>query len=91
MIAVHPKTGDNLKHKIRDMGYLFEKTDDSTSYPYYITPDDEAEGIEERVIGLDHPLLTDTFWPRPFRAALTVTGDIDCLTLGDFIRRFREG
>jgi peptidoglycan/xylan/chitin deacetylase (PgdA/CDA1 family) len=30
-------------------------------------------------------------WPEPYRAALAVTGDIDCLTLGDFVRRFREG
>jgi peptidoglycan/xylan/chitin deacetylase (PgdA/CDA1 family) len=29
-------------------------------------------------------------WPEPYKAALAVTGDIDCLTLGDFIRRFRE-
>ncbi len=91
MIGVHPAAGDSLKHTIRDMGYLIANSEDSTPYPYYVTPDDEAGEMEERILALDHPLLIDTYWPGPFKAALTVTGDIDCLTLGDFLRRFREG
>ncbi|MFH1313614.1 MAG: polysaccharide deacetylase family protein [Candidatus Eisenbacteria bacterium] len=91
VIGVHPKTGDDLRHKIRDMGYLIETSENNALYACHFAGRDGPDEIDKRIPDLDHPLLVDTFWPRPFKAALTVTGDIDCLTLGDFIRRFREG
>ena len=56
--------------------------------------EDREVGVDEQEAGIarcPNPLLADTRWPRPFTAALAVTGDIDCLTLGDFLRRFKEG
>jgi hypothetical protein len=91
MIGVHPEAGNDLIHKIRDMGYVIEKSENSAVYPYYVNADSEVEEVRSRIGRLDHPLLMDTHWPGPFESALTVTGDIDCLTLGDFLRRFREG
>jgi len=29
-------------------------------------------------------------WPRPYRGVFCITGDIDCITIGDFIIRLRE-
>ena len=91
VIGVHPECSLHLRHKIRDMGYVIEQSQDRTTYPYYVDGDEPAGEMAERLCDVDHPLVKDTFWPAPFRAALAVTGDIDCLTLGDFIRRFREG
>jgi hypothetical protein len=35
------------------------------------------------------PLLRFGRWPRACRSALAVTGDIDALTIWDFVQRFR--
>jgi peptidoglycan/xylan/chitin deacetylase (PgdA/CDA1 family) len=91
VIGVHPASALHLRHRIRDLGYCIDESEDSKMYPYYVGGDDPAAEVERRIIDLDHPLVADTFWPAPHKAALAVTGDIDCLTLGDFIRRFREG
>jgi hypothetical protein len=91
VIGIHPECSLHLRHKIRDMGYLIEQSEDRTIYAYYVGGGEPAGKMAERLSELDHPLIADAFWPAPYKAAITVTGDIDCLTLGDFIRRFREG
>jgi hypothetical protein len=48
-------------------------------------------GLMAIIARCPNPLLVDSRWPQPFEAAAAVTGDIDCLTLGDFLRRFKEG
>ena len=47
--------------------------------------------MKRMIEAIRYPLVVQKTWPYPFRAAMAVTGDIDCLTLGDFLRRFREG
>jgi peptidoglycan/xylan/chitin deacetylase (PgdA/CDA1 family) len=91
LIGIHPAAAPDLIHRIRDMGYLIEKTEDADAYPLYFDGRSTEDHIERAIADVDHPLITDGLWPSPFKAALVVTGDIDCLTLGDFIRRFREG
>ena len=90
IIGVSRTAPDALKLAIRDLGYFFEITQDSTRYPVYIDALTHMATALDSIENCRHALVSDTLWPRPYRAAMTVTGDIDCLTLGDFLRRFLE-
>lgn len=91
LVGIDPGADANLIHKIRDMGYCIEKSDDTVGYAVHFDAACHADDIDRALADLDHPVLADGLWPAPFKAAMAVTGDIDCLTLGDFIRRFTEG
>jgi peptidoglycan/xylan/chitin deacetylase (PgdA/CDA1 family) len=90
LIGLSPKTSESLKLAIRDLGYFFEISEDRTSYALYFDVLTHRATAADSIANCSHPLICDSLWPRPYRAALAITGDIDCLTLGDFIRRFLE-
>lgn len=91
VIGIDGNTSSNFRRNIRELGYFYDITTDKDSVSLFI--DREADvGELETIIGrCPNPLLADTRWPAPYKAAMAVTGDIDCLTLGDFLRRFKEG
>jgi peptidoglycan/xylan/chitin deacetylase (PgdA/CDA1 family) len=91
IIGAGPGTPQNLMQKARDMGYFIEIATDSDAYPLYVDSESSVPDLERSLAELGHPLIADRLWPAPHKAALAITGDIDCLTLGDFLRRFREG
>ncbi len=80
-----------LRRRIRELGYFYEVTTDRDGVNLYIDRESAAADLEANIARCPRSLLADARWPEPFRAALAVTGDIDCLTLGDFLRRFKEG
>ena len=92
LIGLHPETGPALRIKVREAGYFFEDAADSSAYPVFFgpadVPDDRFKGELERC---NLPLVRENIWPSSYRAAVCVSGDIDCLTLGDFARRAWEG
>ncbi len=90
LIGLSPRTSDTLKLSIRDLGYFFEMSEDKSSYPLYFDVLTHRATAAYSIANCNHPLICDSLWPRPYRAAMAVTGDIDCLTLGDFVRRFLE-
>jgi peptidoglycan/xylan/chitin deacetylase (PgdA/CDA1 family) len=90
LVGVARGAGTALTNKVRDLSLLYEESADRDAYPLYLESDLPREQLVRLVRRLDHPMLADGFWPARARAALAVTGDIDCLTLGDFLRRFRE-
>jgi peptidoglycan/xylan/chitin deacetylase (PgdA/CDA1 family) len=90
LIGVHPDTGSDLRRRIRELGYFIDISVDSAGYAVYVSPGVDMDELQRRMAGLNHPILMDSTWPSPFKAALAVTGDIDCLTFGDFLRRFKE-
>jgi peptidoglycan/xylan/chitin deacetylase (PgdA/CDA1 family) len=90
LVGLHPNTSSDFRRHISETGYLFELSEDSSVYPVYIGEDIAEADLIRRTRDVMHPLLAVSRWPRPYRSALAVTGDIDCLTLGDFLRRFRE-
>jgi peptidoglycan/xylan/chitin deacetylase (PgdA/CDA1 family) len=90
LIGLDPGAPDALKLFIRDMGYFFEESRDRGSYALYLDRLTHKKTAADLVRHCGVPLIADSLWPRPYRAAMAVTGDIDCLTLGDFMRRFRE-
>jgi peptidoglycan/xylan/chitin deacetylase (PgdA/CDA1 family) len=91
LIGVPEDASRDLRRFIRQLGYFYEITADRGIVNLYIDRDTEGSEVERVIEACPEPLLADTRWPGSHKAALTVTGDIDCLTLGDFLRRFREG
>jgi peptidoglycan/xylan/chitin deacetylase (PgdA/CDA1 family) len=90
VVGLAPSAPEALKLYIRDMGYFFEISQDRASYPIYFDALTHPATARDLIENCSQPLLRDTLWPSPYRAAMAVTGDIDCLTLGDFLRRFLE-
>ncbi len=91
LVGISRKVSSALRRTIREMGYFYDITADRDSVSLYVDRDIEVAELEASIGRCPNPLLADTRWPGPFTAALAVTGDIDCLTLGDFLRRFKEG
>jgi peptidoglycan/xylan/chitin deacetylase (PgdA/CDA1 family) len=91
VVGVSPDSPGDLRAKIREAGYFIDITTDSSLCGVYVRPEQTAAQALDEIASSHHPLLMETLWPKPACAALAITGDIDCLTLGDFLRRFREG
>ena len=92
LIGLDPKTDPSFAIKIREMGYFFEYARDRAAYPLFFDATNLPSGsLEEAIRKCDSPLVKESVWPGPHKSALSVTGDIDCLTLGDFLRRTWEG
>jgi peptidoglycan/xylan/chitin deacetylase (PgdA/CDA1 family) len=89
VIGVLPETDEHLINEFRESGYVIEVTQDVRSNALCLDGDHPTMP-RERIDAARGSLLRIAAWPRPFKAACAVTGDIDCLTLGDFIRRFGE-
>lgn len=90
VVGLHPGTSQHFRRYLRENGYLFEITEDKSEYTVFIEHDVDGTTLSRIIAGAGDPVICLDRWPRPFCAALAVTGDIDCLTLGDFFRRFRE-
>lgn len=90
LLGVGPETSGNFRQYLINEGYLFDITDDGRTHSLWIQHDITRHDLEEIPARVGGPLIRVGRWPRPFRAAMAITGDIDCLTLGDFLRRFRE-
>jgi hypothetical protein len=91
VVGLSPDVPQDFITKIREAGYFIEITADRGTAGIHFGPGEDPERRLADRAGVGHPLLRQATWPRPFDAALVVSGDIDCLTLGDFARRFIEG
>jgi peptidoglycan/xylan/chitin deacetylase (PgdA/CDA1 family) len=79
---------------LTDLGYIVETGERSDGYAVhlgrvenagYSTIDACRRVIEES----KRPLVRFAVWPRGMKSAFSVTGDIDALTIWDFVQRFR--
>ena len=102
-VAVAPDTPWEVVAFLREQGYpcLTATPESAAAYAAYIElPHGLGTGREERMrrgIALverieraDTPLVRFALWPRGYRAALAITGDIDSVTIQDFFRRILE-
>ena len=83
-----PKLGKFLKNE----GFTFEISSDEDHYSIFLknfqvfNEEDEMKVLKE--IGNSHsPLIRFWRWPKGYRSALAITGDIDALTSADFFFR----
>lgn len=91
LVGISPEAAPDLRIKIREMGYFTDITIDRGACPVYVQAGTPPGELQRLVGACGSPLLREGIWPAPHTAALAVTGDIDCLTLGDFLRRFWRG
>ncbi len=86
----HPALADFLKQQ----GYIIETTSEPARYAFYLDQSkfspQEGRRLLARIETTQAPLARLGRWPNGARSAFAVTGDIDALTLWDYIQRLRE-
>ena len=87
-VGLSPLASPKLADFLRQQGYIVEISEESQLYSHYF---DQAEFIAEQERPLlaqiersDRPLVRLGRWPDGARSALSITGDIDALTLWDY-------
>ena len=95
MIGVSPDASEKLLDFLREQGYIVEQSQERDAYGLYIDrgvrcEESEEKGLIERIETADVPLIKLGRWPDGMKSALTVTGDLDCITLMDFFVRIFE-
>jgi peptidoglycan/xylan/chitin deacetylase (PgdA/CDA1 family) len=90
-IGVSPVCPPTLISFLRQQGYIVEVNHDRRSYPIYLDRTDFARQDERPLLAQieksARPLIRLGRWPNGARSALSVTGDIDALTLWDYALR----
>jgi len=92
IVGIPPQASDSFIEFLTDEGFPCEKTNDANDYAIYLGQFGNLEPFQRReILGLiektPYPLLRFWRWPKGYHSALTVTGDIDCITLTDFFLR----
>lgn len=92
LVAVHPASSDRLTAFLREQGYVAEVADAPDGYGWFLRrerfgAEDELPLLRELEAGRA-PLLRLARWPGAAKSALSVTGDVDALTIWDYASRF---
>jgi peptidoglycan/xylan/chitin deacetylase (PgdA/CDA1 family) len=90
-IGVHRRTPGALSTFLREQGYVVEDSNDARSYAYFVDRPHFARRDRRPLLAdierASFPLLRFGRWPNGSRSALSITGDIDALTLADYLYR----
>jgi hypothetical protein len=90
-VGLSPSVSSELESLLRQQGYIVQVTDKQERYAYYFDQNGFLAGSERSLLVQlekgDRPLIRLGRWPDGARSALSVTGDIDCLTLWDYVLR----
>ena len=93
VVGVSGRSPDAVRSFLAEEGLPFETSDDATAYGAYvdIATSRWSEALILREIeAAPGPLVRIWRWPEGARSALAVSGDVDALTLRDFITRSWE-
>lgn len=93
-VGIDVGSDERAVRMLQDIGYILEVANDGGDHAIHLGRIDAGgdAAIRDIKVRLDRcpgPLLRFGTWPYGHRSALSVTGDIDALTLWDFIRRFQ--
>jgi peptidoglycan/xylan/chitin deacetylase (PgdA/CDA1 family) len=93
-VAVSPGSSREAIVALADLGYIVETGERADGYAVHLgrLESSEPAAIDacRRVIDESkRPLVRFGIWPRGTQSAFAVTGDIDALTIWDFVQRFR--
>lgn len=93
-VGVSPGSSREAIAALVDLGYIVETGDRADGFAVHLGRLDHhdygAVDACRRVIEeSSRPLVRFSTWPGAARSALAVTGDIDALTIWDFVQRFR--
>jgi peptidoglycan/xylan/chitin deacetylase (PgdA/CDA1 family) len=102
-VALSPRTSSAVEDFLLEEGYPVQRVEPAKApgYAHYLDMSDglgetRAEQIARRsallaeIEALEQPLLRFGVWPDRARAALSITGDIDSITIQDFFLRIVE-
>lgn len=95
VIGVKPGSSAEAVAFLRSEGYLVEPGDRPNDYSLYLDKLEQFARTDEkklaqRIDQSDAPLVRYWRWPGGARSAMSVTGDIDSVTLMDFVLRIIE-
>ncbi len=93
-VSVAPGSSRGAMDALLDLGYIVETGERGDGYAVHLgrVENDGYATINacRRVIDESkRPLVRFGVWPRGMKSAFSVTGDIDALTIWDFVQRFR--
>jgi peptidoglycan/xylan/chitin deacetylase (PgdA/CDA1 family) len=91
-VGVSPASDPHLADFLRQQGYIVETAYRRDSHSLYLdwpafVPEDQRL-LLDRIEQGNEPLVRLGRWPGGARSALSVTGDIDALTIWDYVLRF---
>jgi hypothetical protein len=102
-IALSPQTPQLVDDFLREQGYPFVRSqpEEAERYALYLDlpeglGDTREEQVQQRskivqqVESLNAPFVRFACWPNGYQAALTISGDIDSITIQDFFLRILE-
>jgi hypothetical protein len=95
VIGLAPNSAPEAVNFLKSEGYIAEKSEQPDKYRLYLGnlvqfSEADKKPLTEKIEGSGAPLLRYWRWPDQTRMALTVTGDIDSITLIDFVLRVCE-
>jgi hypothetical protein len=92
VIAVHPASAPSLVTFLQEQGYIVELTDSPDQHTYFLQRErfsrEDQRGLVAELENGRFPLLRLARWPKGTRSALSITGDVDALTIWDYASRF---
>lgn len=93
-VGVEPGADRSLLGALADLGYVVEAGDEAGEFAVHLgrrehSGTDAVSECVEMIRSCPGPLLRFGVWPHRNQSALAVTGDIDALTVWDFVHRFR--
>jgi peptidoglycan/xylan/chitin deacetylase (PgdA/CDA1 family) len=93
-VAVSPGSSREAIAALGDLGYIVETGERSDGYAVHIGRVENAsfgtiDACRRVIEESKRPLVRFGVWPRGLKSAFAVTGDIDALTIWDFVHRFR--
>jgi len=90
-VGVRPAAPAALVTFLREQGYIVERSGSPRLYGSFVERDRfswaDRRPLLAEIEGSTAPLLRLGRWPHGARSALSVTGDVDALTIGDYARR----
>jgi len=95
VIGVKPDSSPEAVQLLRNEGYIVELGERSGDYAIYLDDLEHFGTVNEKALSnkieqSDAPLIRYWRWPNQARSAVSVTGDIDAITINDFILRILE-
>jgi peptidoglycan/xylan/chitin deacetylase (PgdA/CDA1 family) len=95
VIGISPDVSLATTSFLTNNGYIFEVSENSSHYGIYLSNlghfnEADEKPLMEYIEKSEAPLLRYWRWPDQARSALSITGDIDAMTLIDFALRIKE-
>ncbi|MFQ6055651.1 MAG: hypothetical protein ACE5J3_06690, partial [Methanosarcinales archaeon] len=91
-IGVCPDAPEELVTFLREEGFYVDESTSKDKFKIYLDIDNFNEeyklSILQEIEKSDVPLIRIWRWPYCARSALSITGDIDAMTIWDYVRRF---